>query len=64
MATKVNCTWWGGVIGPRILNHVKCNQCGQTFNSKTGRSNTTGIIVYSVVTGVICLIILALFSLK
>lgn len=42
-------TWWGGFIGPRILSHVKCNSCGEQFNGKTGKSNTVGIIIYTVV---------------
>jgi len=50
---SVGFTWWGGIIGPKILSHVKCQDCGTTFNGKTGKSNTTGIIIYSVVVFVI-----------
>lgn len=46
-------TWWGGVIGPKMLNHVKCDKCGHTYNGKTGGSNTGGIVVYSIVVAVI-----------
>jgi hypothetical protein len=46
-------TWWGGVIGPKVLTHVKCPQCGHAYNGKTGRDNTNGIIIYSVVVGII-----------
>lgn len=42
-------TWWGGAIGPRLLNHVKCLDCGAGYNGKTGRSNTAAIIVYQIV---------------
>ena len=28
---KVNFTLWGGVRGPRLFNHVKCNSCGTLF---------------------------------
>jgi len=60
---KLGFTWWGGALGPRMLNHVKCNGCGATFNSKTGLSNTTGIIIYSVVVFVVALaLMIALFS--
>jgi transposase-like protein len=52
---KVNFTWWGGVLGPRILKHVKCNGCGFAYNGKSGQSNTTNIIAYSVVLGLIAL---------
>jgi hypothetical protein len=54
-AKKVGFTWWGGALGPALLTHVKCPHCGTTYNGKTGRSNTTAIIVYSVIVGVIAL---------
>lgn len=41
-------TWWGGLVGPKILTHVKCPACGAQYNGKTGKDNTTGIIVYSI----------------
>ena len=47
--SKVKYTWWGGVLGPKLLHHTKCDDCKYTFNSKTGKSNTPGIIMYSVV---------------
>ena len=49
-ARKIEFTWWGGLLGPRMFNHVKCLQCGQTFNSKTGRSNLKAIVLYQLVT--------------
>jgi len=39
-------TWWGGLIGPKLLTHVKCSQCGNKFNGKTGKDNTLGIAIY------------------
>lgn len=62
-STAVNFTWWGGVLGPKLLNHVECTHCRHAFNGKTGQSNTTGIIIYSVVTGMIALVILVLLVL-
>jgi hypothetical protein len=50
---KPGFTWWGGAIGPRMLNHRICNSCGFGYNAKTGKSNTTAIIVYQVVLFVI-----------
>ena len=47
--TPVKYTWWGGFIGPKIFHHTKCESCGYRFNSKTRRSNTNAIIIYSVV---------------
>lgn len=42
-------TWWGGILGPKLLTHVKCPECGHKYNGKTGRDNTTGIVIYSVI---------------
>lgn len=50
VARKIEFTWWGGLLGPRMLNHVKCLVCGTTFNAKTGRSNFTAIVLYQVIT--------------
>ncbi|HEY0377919.1 MAG TPA: hypothetical protein VGC87_13435 [Pyrinomonadaceae bacterium] len=46
-------TWWGGVLGPKLFKHVKCRGCATTYNGRTGQSNTTNIVIYSVVMGVI-----------
>lgn len=48
-AERMKFTWWGGVLGPKLLTHVKCPQCATKFNGKTGRDNTRNIIIYSVV---------------
>lgn len=48
-ATPVSFTWWGGVLGPKLLSHVKCETCGTKYNGKSGNSNTTGIVIYTVV---------------
>ncbi len=49
LVSPVKYTWWGGVLGPKLLHHTKCESCGYRFNRKTGNSNTTAIIIYSVV---------------
>lgn len=55
---KVRYTWWGDSLGPRLLHHTKCDTCGATFNGKTGKSNTNGIIIYNLVLiGIICIAI-------
>ena len=46
-------TWWGGVIGPRVLTHVECPRCGHAYNGKSGGDNTTGIVIYSGVVAVV-----------
>ena len=53
-AKKLTYTWWGGAVGPRLFNHVKCNNCKTEYNGKTGQSNTVPIIIYSVVIMVVC----------
>ena len=52
-ADRMKFTWWGGLLGPKILTHVKCPQCGFGYNGKTGRENTTGIVIYSIVVGIV-----------
>ena len=46
---QVKFTWWGGLIGPKLLSHVKCSGCNNAYNGKSGNSNTQGIIIYSLV---------------
>lgn len=55
VAERLRFTWWGGVLGPRLLTHVKCGSCGKLFNGKTGKDNTTNIVIYFVIVGLICL---------
>jgi len=54
-AEKLKFTWWGGILGPKILTHVKCTACGYKYNGKSGKDNTTGIIIYSAIVAVLCL---------
>ena len=54
----LNFTWWGGALGPKLLNHVKCAACGNKYNGKTGGDNTTGIVIYSVVVGIISFVLM------
>jgi DNA-directed RNA polymerase subunit RPC12/RpoP len=57
-ATRLTYTFWGGFIGPMIINVVRCNQCGTTYNGKHGDYNTTRIIIYYAVSIAIALVIL------
>ena len=52
-AEQLKFTWWGGLIGPKILKHVKCQSCGAKYNGKTGKDNTAGIVIYTLIVGVI-----------
>ncbi|MEP7256694.1 MAG: hypothetical protein ABI666_13025 [Ferruginibacter sp.] len=49
LVQPVKYTWWGGLLGPRLMHHTKCAECKYTFNSKTRKSNTTNIVIYSVI---------------
>ena len=53
-AERLKFTWWGGVLGPKLLTHVKCAYCGHKYNGKTGADNTARIAIYMVVIGAIC----------
>ncbi|MFZ1040899.1 MAG: hypothetical protein WAN58_06270 [Anaerolineales bacterium] len=48
-AKKVSITWWGGALGPRLFNLVKCNSCGTEYNGKTGKPNQQNMIIYIIV---------------
>ncbi len=53
---KVGYTWWGGIIGPKMMNLHKCANCKLSFNATTMQSAETAIIIYAVVTGVVGLV--------
>lgn len=59
-AKRLSFTFWGGAIGPRLLTHVRCDQCGTTYNGKTGKSNLTAIIIYQLVGLAIAVAVIAL----
>jgi len=59
---KLSYTWWGGALGPSILTHCKCNDCGTTYNGKTGKSNTIGIVIYFVVVTILVVVILGFLN--
>jgi len=56
--TALKFTWWGGALGPKLLSHVKCASCGNKYNGKTGGDNTTGIVIYSVVVGILAFVLM------
>jgi hypothetical protein len=56
-ATRIWWTFWGGLIGPAIINCVRCNRCGTTYNGNHGDYNTTRILIYvGVIIGVALLL--------
>lgn len=52
-AQRMKFTWWGGVLGPKVLTHVKCAGCGTRYNGKTGTYNTARIAIYMTLVGLI-----------
>jgi phage FluMu protein Com len=63
-AQRVAFTWWGGLVGPAILTHVRCNDCGTCYNGRTGKSNNVAIAIYlgvgllfGVMAGVVAIVI-------
>jgi hypothetical protein len=56
-AERVTFTWWGGFIGPMLFSHVSCRNCGTTYNGRSGKSNTTAIILYVTIPTVIGLML-------
>jgi hypothetical protein len=38
-AKQVTFTFWGSFYGPALLSHVRCRDCGYTYNGRTGKSN-------------------------
>jgi hypothetical protein len=53
VASPVGFTWWGGMLGPSLLNHVQCKDCRGRYNGKSGKPNTTAIAIYLVVVSLI-----------
>ncbi len=59
---RVTYTWWGGILGPKLFNLVRCNQCGEQFNGRTGASSKKAIRIYFLVSSIaVVLIAIAFF---
>jgi hypothetical protein len=52
-AEPVKFTWWGGVLGPKLLHHVKCSSCSSKYNGRSGKDNAVGIMIYFGVVAVV-----------
>ena len=61
-ASRLNFTWWGGALGPRLINHVKCGACGVTYNGKTGRSNNRSIAAYLIIVNAVAIVLAVLLG--
>jgi hypothetical protein len=52
----VGFTWWGGIVGPRIFNVVRCLNCGTQYNGKKGTYLGKSIAMYyGIVFGIVIL---------
>jgi predicted RNA-binding Zn-ribbon protein involved in translation (DUF1610 family) len=45
-AERVVFTFWGSFYGPALLTHVRCPECGYSYNGRTGRSNLVPAITF------------------
>ncbi|WP_309738153.1 hypothetical protein [Chamaesiphon sp. OTE_20_metabat_361] len=61
-AKAIGFTWWGGIVGPKMLTHVKCTKCGTAYNGKTGKSNQTAIAIYVTVSTVVAIVAVTILS--
>lgn len=43
---RPNFTWWGGIVGPRIMGILKCKYCSYEFVGKTGKEATQAKRIY------------------
>lgn len=43
---RLTYTWWGGLLGPKLIPTTQCQACKAQFNSKTGKPNTRAIVLY------------------
>lgn len=60
---EVKYTWWGGLVGPKMMNLQKCENCRIQFNRKTNKNALNAIIAYNMVALLIGFVILfALFA--
>jgi hypothetical protein len=54
-AERVSFTWWGSTLGPALLCHVRCRDCGWCYNGRTGSDNRLNILLY-IVTPILILV--------
>ena len=59
-ATRVHWTFWGGLIGPAIINVVRCHRCGTNYNGVHGDYNGGRIAIYVVISLVLGLLVAGL----
>jgi DNA-directed RNA polymerase subunit M/transcription elongation factor TFIIS len=65
-STKVEWTWWGRYLGPKLFNHVVCPECEHGYNGMTGGSNIAAKILFVLVPllGIAGILVALFFVLK
>jgi hypothetical protein len=56
--SRVVWTFWGSFYGPAMFHHVRCRDCGYTYNGKTGRSNVIPAIFFVTIPALLIAVIL------
>ena len=46
---RVTWTIWGSFYGPAMFHHVRCRDCGYTYNGHTGKSNVLVATIFVLV---------------
>ena len=59
-AEKIDYSWWGGFIGPRLVHEVRCKNCGKAYNGKTGGSVTRNVVIYTLIFTILVVLLIAL----
>jgi hypothetical protein len=58
----VTWTFWGSFYGPALLTHVRCRECGGTYNGRTGGSNLIPAILFVTVALVLICVMLSIIG--
>jgi hypothetical protein len=61
-ARRLKWTWWGSFYGPALFSHVRCPDCGYTYNGRTGGSNLIPAIIFVTVPAVLILSVLGFIA--
>jgi hypothetical protein len=63
---KIKWTPWGSFYGPKLFNHVRCQECGYAYNGKTGGSNLLPAIIFVAIPllGIVGVLVGLFFMLK
>jgi hypothetical protein len=59
---RVKYTFWGSYYGPKLFNHVRCQQCGTAYNGKTGGSNLIPAIIFITVPAIGIILLLGVIG--